>query len=127
SVGGYYEVDLRTALGARPPLCNVKDKLTGTISATLSFTSCQYPDATFADVYELDMPSDGTVDLNLKSSDFDAYLVLLDAKGNVLGEDDDSGDGTNARINVPLAAGTYYVVAKPLSDYYHIGSYTLSR
>ncbi|HYW41750.1 MAG TPA: hypothetical protein VE959_02760 [Bryobacteraceae bacterium] len=128
TVGGYYEVDLRTAPGPRPPFCASRGKLApgATINATLSFTGCQYIDGTFADLYEIDLASSATIDVGLNSSDFDAYLVLLDAQGNVVDEDDDSGGGTNARMNLPLGAGTYFVVAKPFSDYYHVGNYTLS-
>ena len=57
------------------------------------------------------------MDVRLTSSAFDAYLLLLDAKGNLVDQDDDSGGGTNARINRLLAPGSYYVVAKPAADY----------
>jgi hypothetical protein len=52
--------------------------------------------------------------------------VLLDAQGNLVDHDDDSGGGTNSRIQRLLAAGTYYVVAKPNGDYTKGGNYTLS-
>ncbi len=51
---------------------------------------------------------------------------MLDAKGNLVEDDDDSGGNTNARITRALTAGTYYVVAKPLGDYLAHGAYTLS-
>ncbi|HEY2014364.1 MAG TPA: PPC domain-containing protein [Bryobacteraceae bacterium] len=128
TLGGYYEVDLRTVPGPRPSFCSSKSKLPvgGSISGTLGVASCQYVDATFADLYEIDLPADTTIDLRLTSVDFDAFLVLLDAKGNVVDQDDDSGGNTDARLNRLLAAGTYYVVAKPASDYVHVGAYTLS-
>jgi len=44
----------------------------------------------------------------------------------VVDQDDDSGGGTNARITRNLAAGTYYLVAKPFGDYTSHGSYTLN-
>ena len=128
TVGGYYQVDLRTVLGPRPPLCASKGNLApgGSITGTLTVAACQYTDGTFADLYRMDLASDTTIDLRLNSSDFDAYLVLLDGKGNLVDRDDDSGGNTNARLNRLLPAGTYYVVAKPFSDYTHVGSYTLS-
>ena len=128
TVGGYYEVDLRTIPGPRPPFCASRGKLAlgGSINGALTVASCQYIDGTFADVYQIVLASDTTIDLRLNSSDFDAYLVLLDAKGNVVDEDDDDGGGTNARVNELLAAGTYYVVAKPFSSYTSVGAYTLS-
>jgi hypothetical protein len=128
TVGGYYEVDVRSVLGSRPPFCAPIGQLTtgAAINATLGFTGCQYVDGTFADVYEIDLASDGTIDIQLNSANFDAYLVLLDSQGNVVGEDDDSGGGTNARLTQAVSAGTYYVVAKPLSGYYNVGGYSLS-
>lgn len=129
TVGGYYEVDLRTIDGGRPPFCGSKGKLDigAAIAGNVNFAGCQYVDATFADIYQIDLASDTTIDLRLNSGDFDAYLVLLDAKGNVVDQDDDGGGDTNARINRPLDKGTYFVVAKPLGSYTAGGAYTLTR
>jgi hypothetical protein len=126
--GGFYQVTLITTLGPRPPFCGALASLPlgNSVTASLGTTSCQYVDGTFADIYPVTLASDTSVDLRLNSNDFDAYLVLLDAKGNLLAQDDDSGGGTNSRIVQQLSAGTYYVVAKPLANYYNVGSYTLS-
>jgi serine protease Do len=72
------------------------------------------------------LPADASIELRLNSTDFDAYLILMDAKGNVVDEDDDSGGGTNSKITDLLPAGTYYVVAKPFGDYTKHGTYTLA-
>jgi len=40
----------------------------------------------------------------------DPYLWLLDAEGNVLAQDDDSGEGLNALIKIRLEAGTEYTI-----------------
>jgi hypothetical protein len=126
--GGWYQVTLITTLGPRPPFCGALASLLlgSSVTDSLSTTSCQYVDGTFADIYPVTLAGDASVDLRLNSNDFDAYLVLLDAKGNLLAQDDDSGGGTNSRIVQQLSAGTYYVVAKPFANYYNIGSYTLS-
>jgi hypothetical protein len=126
--GGLYEVDLRTVAGSRPPFCTPVGSIAsgGTVSGNITYTACQYTDGSFADMYTFNLAADGPVDLRLSSSDFDAYLILLDAKGNVVDVDDDSGGGTNARIVDTLPAGTYYVVAKPLGDYTQHGAYTLT-
>jgi hypothetical protein len=65
------------------------------------------------------------LDLRLNSSEFDAYLLLLDAKGVVVDEDDDGGGNTNSRITHALPAGSYFVVVKPFGDYTAHGAYTL--
>jgi hypothetical protein len=126
--GGLYEVDLRTVQGPRPSFCTARNTLSLGLSVdgNITYTGCQYDGQVFADLYKFALAADTTVDLRLNSSDFDAYLVLLDAKGNVVDEDDDGGGNTNARVTVPLTAGTYYVVAKPVGDYLKHGAYTLS-
>lgn len=128
SAGGYYEVDLRSVLTARPPFCGSKGRLTPgvTIAGALSIASCQYTDSTFADVYEMDLAADATVDVRLSSGDFDAYLVLLDARGNVVDQDDDSGGNSDALVSRALNAGVWFVVVKPSAGYSHIGAYSLS-
>ena len=91
----------------------------------MTFSGCQFIDA-FADIYQVDLTSDTTVDLRLNSSDFDAFLMLLDGMGNVVDQDDDSGGNTNARLITPLAAGSYYVVVKPSGGYTAHGNYSLA-
>jgi hypothetical protein len=128
STGSLYQVSLLATYGSRPAFCTPLASLTmgSSVSGTLATTSCQYVDGTFADIYSLTLASATAVDLLLASTDFDAYLVVLDAQGNVVAQDDDSGGGTNAEIMQVLPAGTYYVVAKPLAYYYSLGNYTLT-
>lgn len=128
TVGGLYEVNVLDTPGDRPVFCGAKGAISdgSNVFDTLSYTACQYIDQTFADMYQMTLAADGTIDLRLNSNDFDAYLVLQDAKGNVVATDDDSGGGTNARITQSLPAGTYYVYAKPFANYYSVGKYTLS-
>ncbi len=128
TVGGLYQITLLTALGSRPAFCGSGGPLAlgGSVSGTLTITSCQYVDNSFAGVYQIVLADDTPIDLRLNSNDFDAYLVLLDAKGNLVASDDDSGGGTNSRITQQLTAGTYYVVAKQFANYYPGGNYTLS-
>jgi len=127
AAGGLYEIDVRSTLGPRPVFCGTKQTVAigGSVSGTIGFTGCPY-DGAFADLYRIDVPNSATVDLKLTSNDFDAYLVLLDAKGNAVAQDDDSGGGTNARITMQLAPGSYWVVARPSTDFTAAGSYTLT-
>jgi len=55
-----------------------------------------------------------TINLNLDSDDFNAYLQLLDPDGVLEAWDDDSGGGQNAAISgyTLLKSGTYTVVVK---------------
>jgi hypothetical protein len=127
AAGGLYEIDVRSTLGARPPFCGTRQTVAvgGSVTGAIAFTGCQY-DGAFADIYRVDVANSGAVDFKLASNDFDAYLVLLDAQGNVVEHDDDSGGGTNAEIVAMLAPGSYYVVARPSTDYTAAGSYTLT-
>jgi len=128
TVGGYYRIDLLSTAGPRPSFCASRGTLSmeGSIDGTIGYASCQYTDATFADIYQFQLAGDTTIDVRMNSQDFDAALLLLDAKGNLIDEDDDGGDGTNARITHMLGSGTYYVVAKAATDYTAAGGYSVS-
>jgi hypothetical protein len=128
AVAGLYEVDVRNTPGPQPPLCAARSTVAlGTaVSGTIGYTGCQYLGGTFADIYRIQLSGSTTVDLLLSSSDFDAYLYLLDAKGNLVDHDDDSGGNRDARITRLLDAGNYYVVATPVGDYTKGGAYKLT-
>ena len=65
------------------------------------------------------------VQIDLMSSDFDAYLYLKDATGNNLATNDDGGGGLNARIvQVLPASGMYQIVANTLHQG-QFGAFTL--
>ena len=128
TAGGLYEVDLRTTAGPRPPLCAPRGPLKpgDAVAGTINYAGCQSPDSVFADLYLFALPSDGSVDLRLNSSEFDAYLVLMDSTGAIIDEDDDSGGSTNSRILRNLSAGTYFIMVEPLGDYTAHGAYSLT-
>jgi hypothetical protein len=125
---GYYRVDMVWAGGGPPVGCAPVSTVNpgDSVQGTLTFTGCQYPDDTFADVYQFTLSDITALDLHLDSPDFDAYLVVLDSKGNVIDEDDNSGGGTNALVSDTFDPGTYYVVAKPFAMYTATGKYTLT-
>ena len=51
------------------------------------------------------------MDLYLESTEFDAYLMLFDEWDELVTEDDDSGDSSDAWITVRLPPGRYYIAA----------------
>jgi len=125
---GRYRVDVLFAAGDRPPGClPIADLTPGTTQGSLYITSCQYVDDTFADIYRLVVPQQTQLDITLAASDFDASLLLLDDKGNVIDVDDGSAGGNDAQLTTSVDAGTYYVVAKAFVDQgYVAGPYTLT-
>ena len=60
----------------------------------------------------------------MRSTDFDAYLVLTDESGSLITEDDDSGGGYDARITWQLEPGNYTVWATSYAEE-ESGTYSL--
>jgi len=124
---GRYRVDLLWTAGTKPSFCAAAPVRIGVpVSTSLTYTGCQYYDNTFANIYQLTVTdSSKPVDISADSTGFDAFLVLTDAKGNVLSSDDNSGGGTDAHLNITLDLGTYCVVVKPAGDPSESGAYRL--
>ncbi|MBI3407955.1 MAG: PPC domain-containing protein [Planctomycetes bacterium] len=59
--------------------------------------------------YQVKLRAGKTYRIDLKSTDFDAFLYLHDADGKKLAEDDDSGGGLDSRITYKAAADGIYV------------------
>jgi hypothetical protein len=66
----------------------------------------------FVDFALVAMP-DTAYTISLSSDDFDTYLLILDANGQIIAENDDGGTGTNSQVSPfrPAAAGTYTIRA----------------
>ena len=81
--------------------------------------------------YTLSGEANETVRISLISEDFDPYLVLEDADGNLIDTDDDSAGNFDSRITIVLpAAGDYRIIAQSFAYYNNsgaaTGAYTLS-
>lgn len=100
--------------------------LPSTIEASLTGYDCLSADATesFVDYYELRVTETTWVDLYLESFDFDAYLMVFDEWDELVAEDDDSGDSSDAWITVKLPPGRYYIAATAFEGG-ETGAYTL--
>jgi hypothetical protein len=70
----------------------------------------------FLKVFEIDLEEGKTYRIDMKSKDFDAYLILHDREGNVVAANDDiSPQSTNARIQYKAAkSGPYTLLATSL-------------
>jgi subtilisin family serine protease len=78
----------------------------------------------YGDLYRFVLSTPTTVAIDLKSTDFNAFVYLLSTTGSIMSSDDSSGGGTDARITANLAAGTYFIEAT--SSTAGLGNYTLS-
>lgn len=83
-------------------------------------------DQTFADIWTFQGTAGQTITIDVMSDEFDAYAQLLDAAGNRLAEDDDSGGNLNARISYTLpATGQYQIVVNNFGDTRRTGLYRI--
>lgn len=80
---------------------------------TVSLTG-RLSDGNPVDHYELDARGTDLVEIDMigASGNLDAYLEIVDSRGNLVGSDDDSGDGTDAKFGfVPQSPFLYTVRA----------------
>jgi hypothetical protein len=99
--------------------------LPDTVEGELAPASCLIvTDGTFADPWLLEISEASAVQASLLSADFNAFLVVTDMEDEWIAWDNDSGDGTNARLTVELEPGTYKVWANTFSSG-EMGSYEL--
>lgn len=95
-----------------------------TVTGSLTATDCVFGDGTSVDLYRFTLTTPRTVTITLRSTQFDAYLVLFTSTFTGITEDDDSAGGTDAQIVRNLAAGTYIIAANSFDI--DTGAYTLT-
>lgn len=95
-------------------------------TGSLSPSDCTLDaDNTSVDFWRFQGTAGQQVTITLRSTSFDAYLVLLSPEPDVVAEDDDSGGGSDARIIHTLTqTGVWTIAVNSLQPGY--GSYTLS-
>jgi len=93
----------------------------------LSNGDCVASDASIADLWTFEGTSGDPVTIDMSSTSFDTYLVLVSPDGVPMIDNDDAGDGsTSSRIAYTLdAGGTWTIIANSL-EANQTGSYTLS-
>jgi hypothetical protein len=99
----------------------------GTTAASLSSSDCTASDNSQYRLWQFSGTSGNSVTIEMHSTAFDTYLMLLDPNGVPLAENDDSASGvTDSKITMTLTTtGTWTVVANSLAAS-QTGSYTLS-
>jgi hypothetical protein len=76
-------------------------------------------------LYRVDLKAGETTVFELRSKEFNAYLILLDGQGRVVAHDDNSGGGTDARIVFTARKTGWYKLMVTTSRAGTAGSYIL--
>ena len=84
----------------------------------------------YVDVYSCTARRDGSAQVDLKSSDFDSFLIIGTEDNShtiqTIATDDNSGDGQNARVKFDVNQDVRYFVAATNADGAgHTGSYEM--
>jgi hypothetical protein len=92
------------------------------VSGRLTMSDPRLNDGSVYHAYTYVGTAGETIVIEVISSDFDAYAIIQDGNGNNLAQDDDSGEGLNARLVFTLPyTGTYRIIANT----YRQGAYGL--
>ncbi len=124
---GLYELKVSTAPPAAAPGRVVELRAGTDVVGRLEPGDSILGDSTYADLYTFRADRSGDATIELRSGDFDAYLMLQDETGRTLASDDDGAGGTDARITTRLNQGQIYrIVANSYGDERATGTYRLS-
>lgn len=97
-----------------------------TVTGQLDSTNRTLNDGSYFNAYTFEGVAGERIVIDLVSVDFDAYLILVAPNGQSIAQNDDGGQGTNARISIVLpATGTYQIVANSYRPR-ETGRYTLT-
>ncbi|MEM6519862.1 MAG: AAA-like domain-containing protein, partial [Cyanobacteria bacterium P01_C01_bin.70] len=115
---GSYGIQINELERISPPLYQES-------SAILNEEDLTEVSARRGDIYFIEGEADDELLVNMRSNEFDAYLILENSAGNVIARDDDGGGGLNSQLKFTLpASGTYKIIATGFSELDQ-GSYDL--
>lgn len=97
----------------------------GTTSSDLQPGDREFGDGSFYRTYSFVAHRGDTVSAWLRSDDFDAYLMLLTARGDRLAKNDDGGGDCNALLTYVLPADGRYAIVVTSRSRSELGSYRL--
>jgi hypothetical protein len=116
------------ASGRPAPVAPVVERtiaMNSEVSGQLSRSDAQLRDSSRYQAWRFEGVAGQIVQLDVMSTDFDAFAILTDGAGNKLADNDDGGGGTNARITFTLqTTGAYRILANSLAKG-HYGRYTV--
>jgi hypothetical protein len=97
-----------------------------TVTGQLSLSDARLSDNSVYQAWTYVGRAGERIQVDVMSSNFDAYVIIQNAGGVQLASDDDSGGGTNARVVFALPyAGAYRIVANTYRQGAY-GTYTIS-
>ena len=115
-----------SALSLAPLAAQTPIRLGQTVTGRLTTTDQQFSDGSRYKMYAFVGNKGDTVAVNLMSDDFDANIVIADASGNRLANNDDSGENCNARLTYVLPQAANYRVYANSSAPAEVGEFRLS-
>lgn len=84
-------------------------------------------DGPYEDHWTADLRQGSRLRTELRSDDFDAYLMVLDPDGRMIGSDDDGLGDRNSLVSFRAAkAGRYTIIASSFGDELRVGAYRLT-
>jgi CHAT domain-containing protein len=96
-----------------------------TLNGRLDANSETLDDGSYYNTYTFAGQAGQAITIEMASSDIDTYLILLDANGIKIAENDDS-TGTNSRITINLPSTSTYTLLANSYEASEMGNYSLS-
>ena len=127
------KIAAKSGLAAADDPCNTDTPLVvgQSFNGALTSGDCHLSDGTYIDFYSFSGSAGQPIAVSMNSSVFDTYLYLLDADGNIVDQNDDTGNTSDSRIPVDggvitlPSTGTFYIGANSY-DSNTFGAYTIS-
>ena len=109
----------------QPPITEATEELI--INGTLNENSELFEnDGSYFELHTFTGKAGEAITIELSSSEFNAYLIVVDPKSKKIAENDDGGENNNAKITITLpTTGTYTVIVNT-HEKGQQGSYKLS-
>lgn len=95
------------------------------IDGQISATDCA-DGGYYSDIYAVVLQAGQRLNLSMTSTVLDPYLIVFDASGNVMAQDDDSGTGLDAQLSYVAPATGVYLIDAGTSSTGETGAYTLT-
>jgi hypothetical protein len=126
---GNYNIAIACGTGGQQPTCSIAP---GTISCgatrtgALATNDCPLGDGSYYDEYRFAGTAGQSITINMNSTVFDTYVILVDPTGNVVDSNDDGPDNTDSRLTYTLpTTGQWRILANSYSAN-TTGAYSLS-